>query len=222
MARAFESIEEIFEESTNKLSAGSVFKRWRIQNPGLIESAEQIIRRRVVNSRARADIDLAELGEAGVAESTPLLEGAAVVGGGGAVAGGAAATSVGTGSGAIVGVGAAAAVIGTALGLGLSGGATLPGHKYIGPGNEEDLGEPVDVDDAIARKHDINYGKAKTQEDVVEADEEAISEFYDDWKKTGNIHSVIGSVGLGIKKAVEGKTGVLYPRNLPSKYGCPA
>jgi hypothetical protein len=36
-------------------------------------------------------------------------------------------------------------------------GFVLPGSKYIGPGNRMDLGAPVDVADANAYQHDIDY-----------------------------------------------------------------
>lgn len=36
-------------------------------------------------------------------------------------------------------------------------GFTLPGSKYIGPGNRMDLGKPVDSADANAYQHDVDY-----------------------------------------------------------------
>nr|AAZ79676.1 VP1 capsid [Rat adeno-associated virus 1] len=38
-----------------------------------------------------------------------------------------------------------------------SAGFNFPGHKYLGPGNGLDRGEPVDADDAAAQKHDQEY-----------------------------------------------------------------
>lgn len=38
-----------------------------------------------------------------------------------------------------------------------SAGFNFPGHKYLGPGNGLDRGEPVDADDAAAQKHDQSY-----------------------------------------------------------------
>ncbi len=113
------------------------------------------------------------------------------------------------------GVGLGVASIDAVVAIGLSGGATLPGHKYIGPGNEEDAGEPVDEDDRIAAVHDIAYSVAGTQEEVRAADIDAISSFDKDFQETGNIHSALGRTGLQIKKAVEDRVGVLYPSNLP-------
>ncbi len=117
-------------------------------------------------------------------------------------------------------VGAGIGVIGAATGIGLaigvSSGAVLPGHKNIGPGNEPDP-DGVDVDDNIAYAHDIRYGSAVDQQDIVDADSDAIASFDKDFSDTGNIHSVIGRTGLQIKKGVESYTGVLYPPNLPPR-----
>nr|QOD39473.1 ORF1 [uncultured densovirus] len=145
-------------------------------------------------------------------ESTPLLE-AGVGSGIGVVSGGAAASVPSSAIG--VGIGVGTAIIGTGLAIGLSGGAVLPGHKNIGPGNEPDP-EGVDEDDRIAYRHDVRYGQAETQDDVREADDIAISEFDSDWQNSGNIHSVIGRTGIQIKKAVEDRVGVLYPASLPT------
>ena len=43
---------------------------------------------------------------------------------------------------------------------------SLPGHKYIGPGNTITNIQPIDEDDHIAYDHDIAYEKAKTQKDI--------------------------------------------------------
>ncbi|KAK9498743.1 hypothetical protein O3M35_003310 [Rhynocoris fuscipes] len=86
----------------------------------------------------------------------------------------------------------------------------LPFHRYIGPGNPSDNGDPVDEDDRIAKVHDIKYDEAKTVEDVRKADVEAIIEFRKSWRK-GNWHSLIGDAGLSIKYLIESYTGVLYP-----------
>lgn len=87
----------------------------------------------------------------------------------------------------------------------------LPFHRYIGPGNPTDNGEPVDEDDRIAKAHDIKYDNAKNVEDVRKADVEAIYQFRKNWRE-GNWHSFIGDVGLSIKYFVESYTGVIYPR----------
>ena len=146
-------------------------------------------------------------------ESTPLLE-AGTGSGIGVVSGGSAASAPSSAIG--VGVGVGTAIIGTGLAIGLSGGAVLPGHENIGPGNEPNP-EGVDEDDRIAYRHDVRYTNAKTQEDVREADAIAISEFDTDWQNTGNIHSVIGRTGIQLKKAVEDRVGVIYPSFLPGE-----
>lgn len=162
-------------------------------------------------------------------ETTALLgaeTGAVTVGGTIPVAGGATAVAAGGSTGTtILGAGAAGilalggAIIGGTLGSG-SGkeknpdrnkGYTLPGHHFVGPGNDADDEDPVDKDDEIAKKHDHAYKNALTHDDIRKADEVAIKEFHDDWKKTGNIHSLIGRVGIQLKHAAEGKTGVKYP-----------
>lgn len=86
----------------------------------------------------------------------------------------------------------------------------LPFHRYIGPGNKSDNGEPVDEDDRIARQHDIKYDNAKTEEDIRNADIQAIILFRKNWLD-GNWHSLIGDVGLTVKYFIESFTGVIYP-----------
>lgn len=39
------------------------------------------------------------------------------------------------------------------------GRATWPGHKYLGPGNRMDLGEPTTYADHMAYEHDMRYGE---------------------------------------------------------------
>lgn len=92
----------------------------------------------------------------------------------------------------------------------------LPGHKYLGPGNKSQLSGntavPVDKDDEIAAKHDNAYEVAKTKQDIYDADWSAVKEFGSDFIETGNYHSAIGAVGLGVKTAAERLTNrVFYP-----------
>lgn len=120
--------------------------------------------------------------------------------------------------------GAAAGTLGIIGGsvavIGATRGFTLPGHNYIGPGNDADREEePVDTDDQIAQVHDKQYQSAKNQEDIYKADEEAIEAFDKDWQESGNLHSLVGKAGLQIKNTVEKHTGILYPPNLPSISG---
>ncbi|AFP33718.1 structural protein VP [Sibine fusca densovirus] len=79
----------------------------------------------------------------------------------------------------------------------------LPYHNYFGPGTDNFEQHPVDEDDAIARLHDLDYGKAKTDKDIFKADKEARDEFLTSFIHTGNVHSLIGGIGLGAKNLVE-------------------
>lgn len=93
---------------------------------------------------------------------------------------------------------------------------TFPGHHYLGPGNKAPIdgntNHPIDKDDEIAAKHDNAYSLAKTRSDVFNADFEAVKEFGKDFLNTGNYHSAIGAVGLGLKTGVERLTNrVFYP-----------
>lgn len=149
--------------------------------------------------------------EEAITETTGLLSGA------GTAAAGAATTGVlGTGL-----TGTQAGFLGT-LGVGAIGagilansikehGAVLPGHHYIGPGNPLNGQEPVDRDDEIAKEHDEAYAKAKTSQDVFEADRTAIEKFGADYDTHGNLHSLLGKTGLSVKTAIEQKFGVIYP-----------
>lgn len=93
---------------------------------------------------------------------------------------------------------------------------TFPGHKYLGPGNPLNNGQPVDKDDEIAAIHDRLYENAETTEDIYRADKCAICEFLKDAKKNKNWHSMIGAAGLCAKHAAEKALGrSLYPFNLP-------
>jgi len=88
----------------------------------------------------------------------------------------------------------------------------FPGHKYLGPGNELNSGEPIDSDDVIAKEHDLSYHYAECEEDVFIADKIAIFSFIFDWIKNKNWHSIVGAVGLGVKHFTEMVIGkVLYP-----------
>lgn len=94
----------------------------------------------------------------------------------------------------------------------------LPGHNYIGPGNKARVhgneAVPIDKDDEIAAEHDDNYAIAKTKEDIYNADYKAVRDFGSDFLKTGNYHSAIGAVGLGLKTSVERLTNRVYYPNL--------
>lgn len=121
---------------------------------------------------------------------------------------GVSASSVAVGTGGAV----AAAGLGYGIYKGVKEGFNYPGHRYLGPGNPTANQEPVDEDDRIAQKHDEAYDKAKTVDDVRVADNEAIHEFDDLYKKTASIHALIGKVGLQGKQFVEKYVGHLYPK----------
>lgn len=87
----------------------------------------------------------------------------------------------------------------------------FPFHNYLGPGNHINNGPPVDPDDEIALRHDLDYETATKPEQVRQADEEAIADFKRNYTDTGNWHSVLGAMGLTFKYKVESFTGVLYP-----------
>ncbi len=84
-------------------------------------------------------------------------------------------------------------------------------HGYLGPGNTLHGGPAADVDDDIAKEHDIRYTEARTDEDIHEADRHAIGDFVSDAIDTFNPHSILGAIGLGTKYAIEQPAGVLYP-----------
>lgn len=86
--------------------------------------------------------------------------------------------------------------------------ATVPGYKYLGPGNKLNKGDPVNETDLIAQIHDYEYDRAETSNEIREADQEAINKFAN--VENPSFGSYLGELGLGIKYEVEGVTGVLY------------
>lgn len=88
----------------------------------------------------------------------------------------------------------------------------LPFHKYVGPGNSLEQGEPVDLDDQIARIHDRAYADAVSDLDVRQADRDAIEHFLVEGANDETGHSLLGAIGIGAKYAVESASGVLYGR----------
>ena len=86
-------------------------------------------------------------------------------------------------------------------------------HNYLGPGNSVLTGnDPLPVSDAdrIAYNHDLNYVKAKTDQDIIDADSAAISEFVNKAKE-GDWRSALGAGGLQIKQTIESVIGRQYP-----------
>lgn len=157
----------------------------------------------------------------GASETTPLLEasGAAGEAVGAAGAAGSATTGVGgAAAGAAITAGAitlgatVAGAIGKKIVDSLRSGFTAPGHNYLGPGNDaRRIEHPVDLDDQIAKEHDLEYEKAINKDQIKHADEHAINDFVGDAVDNGNVHSIIGGVGLKAKQGIERIVGPVYP-----------
>lgn len=94
---------------------------------------------------------------------------------------------------------------------------TLPGHKYLGPGNPYPNGPPTNRADAIAKKHDKSYIDAKSDKDILESDWKYTKEFASDFVKNPSIGSAVGAVGLGLKTGAERVIGVQYPNMSDSR-----
>lgn len=89
---------------------------------------------------------------------------------------------------------------------------TLIGHRYLGPGNPLDNGEPVNSADRIAQQHDFEYSRAKTKEDIFNSDRRAIANFVDDFANKPSIGNIVGIAGLSIKHGAEKILDrVIYP-----------
>lgn len=98
-----------------------------------------------------------------------------------------------------------------------------PNHRYLGPGNPLENGEPVDNADRIAKVHDYEYSAAKTKEDIFESDNRAIQKFRSDFVTHPNLPSLAGLIGLGVKNTVEQSllNSTIYPNNLPGRMPFP-
>lgn len=86
-----------------------------------------------------------------------------------------------------------------------------PGHNYLGPGNPLENGEPVDSADKIAKKHDLSYNQATSENDILKSDWESTKEFTSDFFQHPNLPSATGAIGLGLKTGFERIFGVQYP-----------
>lgn len=103
---------------------------------------------------------------------------------------------------------------------------TLPGYKYLGPGNHTDKGPPVNAVDAIAKEHDEDYEiitmEHKITGDVEESKQkiqEADKKFIENMKdvEASNTHEFIGKhmgiTGILAKTTIESVLDtILYPR----------
>lgn len=183
------------------------------------KSLNDLRRRTGISEVSEGDIESIELGEnlltsEVLSESTPLLASA------GAATGGSIISSIpSTAVAATVGLIGAGAIGGVFSALNKNNNqenhkrpiVTLPDHNYLGPGNSIDSGkEPLDKDDLQAYNHDLDYNKAKTTDEVREADREHILNSVDDIL-TGDIHSIISGSGIATKYGIESITGVKYP-----------
>lgn len=88
---------------------------------------------------------------------------------------------------------------------------TLPGHKYLGPGNPYPNGKPTNSADAIAKKHDKSYIDAQSENDILESDWKYTKEFAKDFINNPSVGSAAGAIGLGVKTGAERLIGVQYP-----------
>lgn len=103
---------------------------------------------------------------------------------------------------------------------------TLPGYKYLGPGNDVDKGPPVNAIDAIAKKHDEDYEKVTMElketgdveegkKKIQEADKKFIENLAD--IEASTVHEFIGKhvgiTGILAKSTLEKVLNtILYPR----------
>lgn len=94
---------------------------------------------------------------------------------------------------------------------------TWPGYKYLGPGNDVDLGEPVNDADAIARYHDLEYELAQKWNDIRDADRDALKGFADSFRQKPTLGALVGLVGIGTKYGIESVVGVQYPKTVMGK-----
>lgn len=98
-------------------------------------------------------------------------------------------------------------------------GLTVPGYKYLGPGNSLNRGKPNNNIDADAKEHDEAYDKAKTKQEVSQADKRFLSKAGDHLVNAINqkesisntVGAAIGVAGIGLKSAIEKYTDVIYP-----------
>lgn len=120
----------------------------------------------------------------------------------------------------------------TAEGNGQTG-YTLPGYKYLGPGNELDVGEPTNELDKIAQEHDITYSEIESEyqdklksgvkqeeakkwatQRVKKADETFLTSVYayTPTSKYDSFAKTAALTGIGTKYLGERVLGTIYPR----------
>nr|QVW56835.1 MAG: hypothetical protein [Cecropis daurica ambidensovirus] len=158
-------------------------------------------------------------GTSTASETAPLLGNAAASVASSGLIGGITHTLGTAGTAATGGLIGTTALIGAGITL-ASKDKTLPGTKYLGPGNSLDKGEPTSEVDAHAKSHDIAYSKATNQKDILDADKKSISEFGDHAIEgiagkdsiSNTIQGIAGYTGLNIKHGIEKAINkVIYP-----------
>lgn len=84
-------------------------------------------------------------------------------------------------------------------------GLVLPFSRNIGPGNT--VQEAKTGADKVAQGHDLHYKYAKSNEEIFDADREAVGEFIKEATNSkdpiSQVQAVIGAVGLQVKTTVE-------------------
>nr|QTZ83186.1 MAG: putative VP1 [Periparus ater parvoviridae sp.] len=101
-------------------------------------------------------------------------------------------------------------------------GLTLPGYKYLGPGNSTNLGTPNNEVDAIAYWHDKAYEHAKSKNEIFDADKWARKHFGDEFYKHPSVGAALGWIGMGTKNIIEENIigDSVYP-SMPKRKGDP-
>lgn len=87
----------------------------------------------------------------------------------------------------------------------VSYGIILPYSRNIGPGNT--IQEATNNADLIAQGHDLHYKQSKSDQDIFNADREALGQFIveatNPQDPISQVQAAIGAVGLGIKHGAE-------------------
>lgn len=97
-----------------------------------------------------------------------------------------------------------------------------PFHKYLGPGTDlRDSETPADLDDQIAKEHDLAYAEGGDAKRIRLADEHAASDFIADFHDSGNVHSAVSSIGLSAKALIERGLGNIYGATASSHNSMP-
>lgn len=97
-------------------------------------------------------------------------------------------------------------------------GFVLPGHRYEGPGNSLNNGTPTNEEDALARKHDLQYAWAsylfaskRIDKPGFDAKIHAADEELARNSNEVSLDGVAAILGMRVKKFIEHFTGLLYP-----------